>query len=124
MLHAVKSSVIDIDVITDIVAALTSNEDDLQLESLQVIDAFHSPKVLYNERTRGFTLSHAPVHASFGLPEQRAAMYRERLLLTQQRLLRSGLLAMRTGSGSEKSEVSDISYYMIGIMSVSVVIYD
>lgn len=110
MYATVRSSVIDIDVITDIVATLTSNEDDLELESLQVIDAWHCPKVLYNERTRGFTLSQSPAHVSFGSPEQRAAMYRERLLLTQQRLLRSGLLAMKGGGANgTKSEVCTLS---------------
>jgi hypothetical protein len=49
-----KSNVIDLEVITSVVAYLSSDEDDLQQESIQLFDAFSSPKILYDERSKTY----------------------------------------------------------------------
>lgn len=50
----VLSTVIDVKTIESIVADLSANEEDLVHESLQVIDAFNSPKLYFDEKNKSF----------------------------------------------------------------------
>jgi hypothetical protein len=94
----IKSSVIDVDAVTSVVAFLSSSEEDLQHESTQLFDAFSSPKVVFDERMKTYKVDLNPTYRLHGSVESRASMFRERLLLTQQRLLRSGTLLNPVGT--------------------------
>ena len=98
----ISSSVIDEEAISSVVAYLSSSEDDLAQESTQLFDAFSSPKVVFDERMKTYKVDAKPTYTLHGTVDTRAQMFRERLLLTQQRLLRSGLFVMR-GMGSSSS---------------------
>lgn len=103
----INSSLIDVDAITSVVAYLSSSEEDLQQESTQLFDAFNSPKIEYDERTKTFRVEPKPTYRLHGSVDSRAKMFRERLLFTQQRLLRSGLVVTRTmGQGHSDTSVS------------------
>eukprot|EP01038_Epipyxis_sp_PR26KG_P013213 gene13213-17712_t len=91
----IRTSLIDVDTITSVVAYLTSSEEDLELERFQLMDAFSSPKLTYDEKQKAFKIEANPKYEILGNVESRASMYRERLMLTQLRLLRSGLFVMK-----------------------------
>jgi hypothetical protein len=104
----IVSNVVSVQTITQIVADLTSNDDDLNQESLQLFDAFHSPKLHFDERTKVYSLQQPQQKGSYNLfpdLESRTAMYRDRLLLAQQRLLRNTSLRIQ-GLGGGKSRQS------------------
>ena len=111
----IVSNVITVQTISQIVADLTSNDDDLNQESLQLIDAFHTPKLHYDERTRVYSIL-TEKHELFPDLESRTAMYRNRLLLAQQRLLRNTSLRMqglgggfnRAADGANSLEISAV----------------
>eukprot|EP01041_Mallomonas_annulata_P009213 gene9213-19109_t len=112
----IKTSVIDVEIIKSIVADLSSNEDDLALESTQLINAYNAPRIEFDERQKVFRVNSQPKCRLHGTVESRAQMYRERLLLIQQRLLRSGGFALR-GMGNAQSgrwELSTISSLLGG----------
>ena len=108
----IKSNVVTVHTITQIVADLTSNDDDLNQESLQLSDAFHSPKLHFDERTKIYSMHQAKQKGAgsynlFPTLESRTAMYRERLLLAQQRLLRNTSLRVQGLGGSVNRDGSD-----------------
>ena len=85
-----SSNLISLDVVEKVVADLTASEDDMVHEALKIIDAFDTPKLFYDEKNRTYKIIDNYKYTKHAAPEVRAAMYRQRLLLTQQRLLRSG----------------------------------
>ena len=102
----IKSSLIDVEAIISIVAYLSSSEEDLQQESTQLFDAFSSPKVVFDERTKSYRINAKQAYRLHGSAESRSQMFRERLLLTQQRLLRSKMFVTRTmGKGHSDSSI-------------------
>eukprot|EP00981_Chlorochromonas_danica_P000253 scaffold61_cov180-Ochromonas_danica.AAC.5 len=103
----VQSAIIDLDTIENIVADLSSNEEDLAQESLQLFDAFRSPKLQYDEKTRQYKIATEVKYDILAKMEARAGMYRERLLLTQQRLLRSELFTLRVRHRGQQNADSD-----------------
>lgn len=50
----VTSSVIDKEAIAAIVAFMTSTEDDLNMESTELFNAFNSPRIDYDERNKTY----------------------------------------------------------------------
>lgn len=52
----INSSVIDVDVMRDIVASSTLTEQDLVLERLELIDAFRGPRLSFDERQKTYSL--------------------------------------------------------------------
>lgn len=83
-------------------ADLTSNDDDLNQDSLQLFDAFHSPKLHFDERSKVYSLETGN-YTLFPHLESRTAMYRDRLLLAQQRLLRNTSLRLQgLGGGTSR----------------------
>ena len=102
----ITSNVVNIDMISSIVADLTSNDDDLNKDSLQLYDAFHTPKLSFDERTRHYfmDLKQNGKYSLFPRLESRSAMYRERLLLAQQRLLRNTTLRLQSLGGRPDSD--------------------
>jgi DNA polymerase epsilon subunit 2 len=98
----VKSAMIVLATIESIVVDLSSNEDDIAREIVQVFDAFSCPKLHYDERNRTYKVINSPPFKILGTVESRAQMYRERLLLTQQRLLRSDVFTLHGFSGNNK----------------------
>ena len=102
----IKSSVIDLDTVSLVVASLSSSEEDLEQQSTELFDAFASPKLVYDERAKTYKVDPNPPFKLHGSVESRARMFRERLLHTQQRLLRSGMFVTRTmGQGINDSAV-------------------
>lgn len=102
----IKSSVIDVDIIRAVVADLSSSEEDLFKEKFQLMDAFSAPKIEFDENQKSFKLVVKPTYAIHGTVHSRANMYRERLNLTLQRLLRSGFFVM--GGLSTRSLPPDV----------------
>jgi hypothetical protein len=78
----IKSSVIDVDTITSIVAFLSSSDEDLQQESTQLFDAFSSPKLEYDDRSKTYKINPRPSYTLHGTVESRAMMYRGTLSCT------------------------------------------
>ena len=95
----IKNAVIDLETITSIVADLSSTVEDLSKESTQLFDAFNSPKLEFDERQKTYKVMH-PIANLHATAESKAKMFKERLLLAQQRLLRSGNFALR-GMGTQ-----------------------
>ena len=52
----IKSTIITASILDSVVAELTSNSIDLQQESFQLIDAFHSPKLDFDEATNSYKM--------------------------------------------------------------------
>ena len=52
----VKSSVIDVGVIRAVVNTLTQTEQDLVVESMELIDAFKGPRLSFDERLKTYSL--------------------------------------------------------------------
>ena len=91
----IKSTVIDLAIIESIVFDLSSTEEDMNQESTQLMDAFNSPKLEFDEKQKTYKIITKPKYSLHGNVSSRASMYRERLLLTQQRLIRSGNFTMK-----------------------------
>jgi hypothetical protein len=114
--NIVKTRVIDVEAIERIVADLSSNEDDVAHEIFQVsldfkslslfkhrfinylrkvVDAFSTPYLRYDEKSKTFKWLSNPPRDIFDDVEARSGMFRERLLIIQQRLLRSDLFTLK-----------------------------
>jgi ribosome-binding factor A len=52
----VSSSVIDGELITAVVAELSTNEEDIKNNSIQLLDAFHTPKIQFDEKQKHYRL--------------------------------------------------------------------
>ena len=52
----VKSSVIDVGVMSTVVTTLTQTEQDLVMESMELIDAFKGPRLTFDERLKTYSL--------------------------------------------------------------------
>ncbi len=83
----ISSNLITLDTISDVVDCLSATEQDLQQESTELIDAFCSPKLEFNETLKTYKINPKPTHDLFASAESRSKMFRERLSLIQQRLL-------------------------------------
>jgi DNA polymerase epsilon subunit 2 len=128
----IQSSVIDREAIAAIVAFMTSTDDDLNLESTELYNAFNSPRIDYDERLKTYNITAKPQYQLHGPVESRARMFRERLLFTQQRLLRTGefcLKGMNTANksqaaanASEKHELSTVESLLGDMGSVRVLL--
>ena len=99
----VKSTVIGLDTIESIVVDLSSSEKDLASEKLQLLDAFSAPRISFDERSRSYSIDPKPVIDLHASVESRARMFRERLVLTQLRLLRSGQFVLKGMKSGGKS---------------------
>ena len=97
-LKEITSSVITGAIIENVVLDMTEVDDDLELTSTQVIDAFSCPSIKYNELQKTYTVIKQPNFTLHGDASSRAEMYRSRYLLVQQRLIRSGRFSVRTSS--------------------------
>ena len=130
----IKSTIITASILDSIVAELTSNATDLQQESFELIDAFHSPKLDFDEATNSYKMycilcsflkyfysssfffsdfyyifwvllcsikisNKEVLQNLYGNVETRAHMFRTRLLMVRQRLLRSGDFRLRGSRG-------------------------
>lgn len=108
----IKSSIIDLQMIKDLMADFTTSDEDLVKESTQLLDAFTSPKISYDSLHKSYKVIAKPVYKLLGTIESRANMYRERYFLTQQRLLRSGIFKSRDshmrGTNEAQYELSTI----------------
>lgn len=107
----IASSVIDVETITSIVADLSSSVEDLTHESTELLDAYSYPRIEYDEHQKCYKLNTKPSYNLYGSVDSRSNMFRERLLLTQQRLLRSGLFIQRgiKSNASNNKEVHELS---------------
>jgi len=97
---------------TSVVADLSSSDEDLAQESIQLFDAFNAPKLYFDEKLKSHRLIAPAAYHLLSSSEMRADMYRQRLLFTQQRLLRSerfALKGMGTSSSKPSGTVHDIS---------------
>lgn len=114
----IRSTLIDVDTITSIVADLTSSEEDLAMESTQLLDAFTYPRIVYDERQKTYRLEKLAKFQIHGDAECRANMYRQRLLLMQQRLIRSKHFTLRGRSRGTSSVGQNAQYELSTIESL------
>ena len=83
-----SNTIVDRDLIAQVVAELSKNEDDLAQECLQVIDAFALPRLRYNITRKQFYAVEQPKSKSDVPTEAKINVYRDRLVLLHQRLMR------------------------------------
>jgi DNA polymerase epsilon subunit 2 len=110
--QSLRTTIVDVDAITSVVADLSSSDEDLAQESIQLFDAFNAPKLYFDEKLKSHRLIAPAAYHLLSSSEMRADMYRQRLLFTQQRLLRSerfALKGMGTSSSKPSGTVHDIS---------------
>jgi len=99
------SSVVDHRIIESVVAELSKDERDLSQESLQVFDSFTLPHLKYNAVRKKFYLQDAQpakLHANAGT---KALMFRERLVMIHQRVMRNPVFSPPLLSSSKKDFV-------------------
>jgi hypothetical protein len=53
---SVTTRIIDVDTITNIVADLSSNDEDVAQEKYQILDAFSTPKLHYDDKNKSFKM--------------------------------------------------------------------
>ena len=75
-----------------VVYDMSKNEEDLQLESTQVVSAFHYPWLRFNSTNRTFYLEHRR-RRLFAPASSKGEMYRDRFSLLQQRVKRNKLFS-------------------------------
>jgi hypothetical protein len=52
----IATTIITSDILINLLADLTSNQEDLEIESIQLIDAYHTPKVDYDEVSKSYKM--------------------------------------------------------------------
>jgi DNA polymerase epsilon subunit 2 len=117
----ITTSIITEDIISNLVAYMTTDDSDLQEESTKVFDAYNTPRIQFDERRRAY---HVVKNASFklhGEASSKARMYRERFVSVQQRLLRSGGFTLRTSVGSSSSANSVAKHVDENLIELSTV---
>jgi hypothetical protein len=100
--QSLRTTIVDVDAITSVVADLSSSDEDLAQESIQLFDAFNAQKLYFDEKLKSHRLIAPAAYHLLSSSEMRADMYRQRLLFTQQRLLRSERFALK-GMGTSSS---------------------
>lgn len=104
--QSLRTTIVDVDAITSVVADLSSSDEDLAQESIQLFDAFNAPKLYFDEKLKSHRLIAPAAYHLLSSSEMRADMYRQRLLFTQQRLLRSERFALKGMGPSSSSKPS------------------
>lgn len=121
----IKDAMIDLETISSVVADLSSTDEDLSKESTQLFDAFASPKLEFDERQKTYKMVPSPVYSLHAPAESKAKMFRDRLLLVQQRLLRSGNFTVKgmSGKGTDdgKLEISTVDS-LLGVSATRVLV--
>lgn len=108
---ASSGNIISVDLIMHVVAELTRDVDDITNDSLQVVSAFDTPIVKYDQVNKSFYFqSRDNCKSLFGSPEAKVTMFRDRLELIRQRLERNKDFAAPTlnhaSASREKSYVT------------------
>lgn len=106
--NQVKGSVIDSDVVEKVVAELTSDETDVVHDSLQLISAFDHANLCYKREKKEFYIAPRAGAAVNGVAKDKIEMYRSRLALIHQRLLRQKIFHAPLNVVSSRSEDSYI----------------
>ena len=82
------SSIIDAEMIENVVVELSKDDADIQRERIQLVDAFTTPELYYDPDLRTFRMLDASKRKLYAPSNKRNEMFRNRLLLIQQRLQR------------------------------------
>jgi DNA polymerase epsilon subunit 2 len=92
---------------SEVVAELTRDQDDIVRDSLQVISAFDTPIVKFDTVNKSFYFgSREKAKSLHGTPESKVTMYRDRLDMIQQRLQRNkNFAAPSSGFSTNASRV-------------------
>ena len=85
-----RTTVIDVEVMEDVCASLSTDDNDLQIRKFQLVDAFSQPRISYDATQKSYSLD-AAKYSLHGNVEHRAEMYRERIHLATQRAHRMGV---------------------------------
>ena len=93
-----RSSVIDVDSISRVVADLSKDSEDMAKEGLQVFDAFEFPRLMWNSARKEFFLRNASGRLHENAKEKNQFL-RDRFTLIRQRLMRNELF-MEPAPGS------------------------
>ena len=93
-----RSSVIDVDSISRVVADLSKDSEDMAKEGLQVFDAFEFPRLMWNSARKEFFLRNARGRLHENAKEKNQFL-RDRFTLIRQRLMRNELF-MEPAPGS------------------------
>eukprot|EP00605_Chrysophyceae_sp_TOSAG23-4_P002233 GSChrysophyteH1.ASY1.ANO1.2477.1 assembled CDS len=110
--HKIRSSVISVEVMQEVCAALSTDGDDLHHDKFKLEDAFSQHRISYDSNQKSYQLA-PPSYALHGDIEARAEMYRERIHLATQRALRQGariggMSQRRTKNGQDGDEITTI----------------
>ena len=82
------SSIINSEMIENVVVELSKDDADIQRERIQLVDAFTTPELYYDPDLRTFRMLDSTKRKLYAPSNKRNEMFRNRLLLIQQRLQR------------------------------------
>lgn len=106
------SSVVTPDMLAQVVAELNKSEEDVVNEAVQLLDGFHTKRLVYDAPNKQFYLQEDEEKEAYALhagPEAKVEMYRQRFSLAHQRVLRNHMF--RKGlhkSGSAKITLTPV----------------
>ncbi len=108
----VKSTVIDEDLMKEVVGYLTMDDDDREHKKFKLVDSFNMPRISFDEKAKSYNLDPEPSYNLHPDVDSRARMYRERLLLATQRAQRVSKFGTRgitsSTSGNNANVLSTI----------------
>ena len=108
-----NSSVVNINMIETVVAELTREEDDIANESISVISAFDTPIVQYSAVNKSFYFGdRSQQHSLHASAISKTQMYRERLELVNQRIMRNKNFSKPTFGNNKLSSSSAPRQYV------------
>ncbi|CAM9757558.1 unnamed protein product [Phaeothamnion confervicola] len=102
-----KSSVVDVETVSSVVADLSKDDKELDEESLQYLDAFAMPRVTYDPQRKTLFVEDVVVgkRRMHALAAARPQMFRDRFLLAQQRVQRNKLFCRPVIASSRREHL-------------------
>jgi DNA polymerase epsilon subunit 2 len=99
-----RSSVIDVESISQVVADLSKDSEDMAKDGLQVFDAFDFPRLMWNTARKEFFLrpSRGRLHEN---AKEKNQFLRDRFMLVRQRLMRNELFMAPAPGGIQRNFV-------------------
>ena len=84
-----RSSMVDIETVRQVVATLTKNDDDFARDSIRVFSAFDTPEVRFNPSQKQFAALDSKRRRLHANAAAKIALYRDRFTVMRERVLRS-----------------------------------
>ena len=100
------SSIVTPDMLAHVVAEMSKSEEDVVNEAVQLLDGFHTKRLVYDAPNKQFFLQDEDkeAYALHAGPEAKIEMYRQRFCLIHQRVLRNPMFrkGLHKGGGNSK----------------------